>query len=53
MEKPLESDWKTSRKRVPEWRERYLIEQNKQIIGILTDARKTRARGAEGTQVTC
>ncbi len=39
--KPLESDWKTFRKRVPEWRERYLLKKNEEIIGILTDESKT------------
>ena len=39
--KPLESDWKTFRKRVSEWRERYLQNKNKEIIGILADERKT------------
>jgi hypothetical protein len=39
--KPLESDWKTFRKRVPEWRERYLLRKNEEIISILTDESKT------------
>jgi hypothetical protein len=39
--KPLESDWKTFRKRVPEWRERYLMKRNQEIKGILTDERRT------------
>ena len=39
--KPKESDWKTFRRRVPEWRERYLTTKNKEIIGILTDEHKT------------
>jgi hypothetical protein len=39
--KPLESDWKTFRKRVPEWRERYLQGKNAEIISILKDASKT------------
>jgi hypothetical protein len=39
--KPLESDWKMFRKRVPEWRERYLAEQNREIIGILSEEGKT------------
>jgi hypothetical protein len=38
--KPLESDWKTFRKRVPEWREQYLLKKNEEIIAILTDERK-------------
>lgn len=37
----LESDWKTFRKRVPEWRERYLKTKNQQIVAILTDRDKT------------
>lgn len=36
-DKPLESDWKTFRKRVPEWRERYLRVKNEEIVAILTD----------------
>lgn len=36
-----ESDWKIFRKRVPEWRERYLQKKNKVIVGILTDQNKT------------
>ncbi|MEW6667922.1 MAG: hypothetical protein AB1512_22150 [Thermodesulfobacteriota bacterium] len=39
--KPSESDWKTFRKRVPEWRERYLLNKNQEIIGILSDENKT------------
>jgi hypothetical protein len=38
--KPLESDWKTFRKRVPEWRERYLMEKNREIIAILAGEAK-------------
>ena len=41
MDKPLESDWKTFRKRVPEWRERYLEEQNKRIAAMLVGGKKT------------
>ena len=41
MNKPSESDWKTFRKRVPEWRERYLEEQNKRIAAMLVDEKKT------------
>ena len=41
VKKPLESDWKIFRKRVPEWRERYLLYKNEEIIGILTDPSKT------------
>ena len=37
----MESDWKTFAKRVPEWRERYLLKKNEEIIGILTDESKT------------
>jgi predicted protein tyrosine phosphatase len=36
-----ESDWKIFRKRVPEWRERYLHLKNKEIVGILTARNKT------------
>jgi protein-tyrosine phosphatase len=36
-----ESDWKIFRKRVPEWRERYLQITNKQIISVLSDNNKT------------
>lgn len=39
--KPLESDWKIFRKRVPEWRERYLRSKNDEIVGILTDKSRT------------
>ncbi len=39
--KPLESDWKTFKKRVPEWRERFLLKKNEEIIGILSDESKT------------
>ena len=38
--RPLESDWKTFEKRVPEWRERYLLKKNQEIIGILKDESK-------------
>jgi hypothetical protein len=41
MNKPLESDWKTFRKRVPEWRERYLAGQNQQIAALFADGEKT------------
>lgn len=41
MNKPLESDWKTFRKRVPEWRERYLAGQNQQIADLLSTGQKT------------
>lgn len=39
--KPLESDWKTFRKHVPEWRERYLAEKNPEIVAVLSDESKT------------
>ncbi|MCD6527431.1 MAG: hypothetical protein J7K75_10620 [Desulfuromonas sp.] len=39
--KPLESDWKKFRKRVPEWRERYLSGKNTEIVAILTDESRT------------
>lgn len=39
--KPLESDWKIFRKRVPEWRERYLATRNSQLARLLTDESKT------------
>ena len=38
---PLESDWKVYRKRVSEWRERYVAKKNQEIIGLLTDEGKT------------
>ncbi|HEX9778292.1 MAG TPA: hypothetical protein VGA63_09120 [Geopsychrobacteraceae bacterium] len=41
MGRPLESDWKTFRKRVPEWRERYLEEQNKRNAAMLVGGKKT------------
>ena len=34
---PLESDWKVYRKRVAEWRDRYLSRKNVEILAILTD----------------
>jgi hypothetical protein len=40
-DKPLESDWKTFRRLVPEWRERYLTKRNEEIIGILSDANRS------------
>lgn len=39
--KPLESGWKIFCKRVPEWRERYLAQKNKEFAVILTDENKT------------
>jgi len=41
MGKPLESDWKTFRKRVPKWRERYLAEQNKRLAALLAEGTNT------------
>jgi hypothetical protein len=41
VDKPLESDWKTFRKRVPEWRERYLTAKNQQLVALLGDISKT------------
>ncbi|MEQ8789177.1 MAG: hypothetical protein RIC55_22885 [Pirellulaceae bacterium] len=41
FDKPKESDWKTFRKLVPEWRERYLQEKNEQIVRLLTEEGKT------------
>jgi hypothetical protein len=43
MNKPLESDWHTFRKRVPEWRERYLAGQNRQFAALFADGEKTPA----------
>ena len=39
--KPKESDWKTFRKMVPELRERYLTEKNKEIVAIFMDEART------------
>jgi hypothetical protein len=39
--KPVESDWKTFRRRIPEWRERYLVKRNSEIAGLLIDESKT------------
>lgn len=42
MERRLsESDWKTFRRRVPEWRDRFLKAKNEEIVHLLTDDRKT------------
>jgi len=41
MDKPLEKDWKIFRKRVPQWRERYLEEQNLRIAALFVDEKKT------------
>ncbi|MBI5585122.1 MAG: hypothetical protein HY892_15015 [Deltaproteobacteria bacterium] len=37
----MKSDWKIFQKRVPEWRERYLLKKNGEIVGILADEGKT------------
>jgi hypothetical protein len=34
---PRESDWKVFRRRVPEWRERYLVDRVSPIAAVLTD----------------
>ena len=39
--KPKESDWKTFRKMVPELRERYLAEKNKEVVMIFMDDGRT------------
>ncbi len=39
--KPKESDWKTFRNRVPEWRERYLRGVNQRLVGMLTDPNRS------------
>ena len=36
-----EADWKLFRKRVPQWRERYLEKKNRQLLGVLTQKGKT------------
>ena len=41
MGKPKESDWRRFRDSLPHWRERYLININKQISVILDDTDKT------------
>jgi len=41
IDKPLESDWKSFSKHVPNWRERYLSRKNKEIVAMLEDSRKT------------
>jgi len=43
-EKPKESDWKAFRKMVPELRERYLTEKNKEIAAIFMDKDRTPTR---------
>ncbi len=40
-DRPKEFDWKKFRKIVPELRERYLEEKNKELTAILTDTEKT------------
>lgn len=42
--KPKESDWKAFRKMVPDLRERYLEEKNKDIAAILMDESLTSTR---------
>lgn len=37
----LEADWQTMRKRVPEWRERYLKRKNEELVAVLQDENKT------------
>lgn len=39
--KPKESDWKAFRKMVPELRERYLTEKNKELVAIFLDEDRT------------
>lgn len=39
--KPKESDWKAFRKMVPELRERFLKEKNKEIVAILMNESRT------------
>jgi hypothetical protein len=41
MDKLLESDWKTFRKLVPEWRERYLEVQNQRLAAMLVEGTNT------------
>lgn len=36
-DQPLESDWKIFRKRIPEWRDRYLHRANSDIIAVLNN----------------
>ncbi|MEP0546337.1 MAG: hypothetical protein ABJF88_05345 [Rhodothermales bacterium] len=35
------SDWKVFRRRVPEWRERYLRLRNEELVGLLRDGAHT------------
>ena len=37
----ITSDWKTFRRRVPEWRERYLRLRNEELVGLLRDEAHT------------
>lgn len=41
MSEPRESDWKKFRAMLPVWRERYLVEANRRIAAVLTDAKRT------------
>ena len=41
IDKSLESDWKTFKKQVPQWRERYLNRKNREIVAILKDNERT------------
>ena len=41
IDKPLESDWKSFSKYVPDWRERYLAQKNKELVAMLEDCRRT------------
>lgn len=38
---PRESDWKVYRKRVGEWRERYLAHRNREVVAVLSDENRT------------
>jgi len=40
-EDSLESDWQIYKKRVPEWRERYLAQKNEEIVAALSNIDKT------------
>lgn len=41
LDQVSEADWKRFRKRVDEWRERYLAQKNQKIIAILNDEKRT------------
>ena len=41
IDKPLESDWKSFSKHVPEWRERYLTRKNRELVAVLEDSERT------------